>query len=72
MFEGHHRDYVNEDPHDFLDEVYKFFYSVRVSSNEKAELVAYKLKDVPQTWYTQLKDNRALRADPIIWEILRI
>ena len=44
---------------------------MRVSSNEKAELVAYQLKDVPQTCYTQLKDNRALRANTISWEIFR-
>lgn len=41
---------VNEDPQDFLDEVYKIMYSMRVSSNEKVELVTYQIKDVDQTW----------------------
>ena len=51
---------VNEDPKDFLDEVYKILYAMGQSSNEKA-------KDVAQTWYTQWKDNRALRKGPIRW-----
>ena len=42
-----------------------------VSSNEKAELVTYQLKDVAQTWYTQWRDNRALRAGPLSWEVFR-
>ena len=40
-----------------------------VISNEKADLAIYQLKDVAQTWYTQWKDNRALRAGPKSWEI---
>ena len=40
---------VNENHYDFLDEVYKILYGMGVSSNEKAELVAYQLKDVAQT-----------------------
>ena len=43
------RSKVNEDPPDFLDEVYKILYAMWVSSNKKAELAAYKLKDVAQT-----------------------
>ena len=46
-------------------------YDIGVSSHEKAKLAAYQLKDVAQTWYTQWRDNRALRAGPISWEILR-
>ena len=41
------------------------------SSNEKAELAAYQLKDVAQTWYTQWKDNTTLIEGPISWEIFR-
>ena len=40
-----------------------------MSSNEKAELAAYNLKDVAQTWYTQWSDKRALRLVPISWEV---
>ena len=62
---------VSEDPQDFLDNVYKILYAMGVSSNEKANLAAYRLKDVGQTWHTQLRDNRALRAGPISWEVFR-
>lgn len=62
---------VNEDPKDFLDEVYKILYSMGVSSNEKDELVAYQLKDVTQTWYTQWKYNRVLRAGHVRLEFFR-
>ena len=40
-----------------------------MSSNEKVELAAYQLKHVSQTWYTQWRDNRALGAGPINWEV---
>ena len=43
------RSKVNRDPQDFLDEVYKFLCAMGVSSNEKAQLAAYQLKDVAQT-----------------------
>ena len=42
---------VNEYPQDFLDDVYKILCAMGVSSNEKAELSSYQLKDVAQTWY---------------------
>ena len=38
---------------------------------EKAELAAYKLKDVAQTWYNMWKDNRVLGDGPVTWEILK-
>ena len=40
----------DEDPQDFLDEVYKIQFSMNVTTGEKAELDAYQLKDVAQTW----------------------
>ena len=43
---------VNQDTQDFIDIVYKILYYMGVSSNKKAELDSYKLKDVTQTWYT--------------------
>ena len=39
--------------------------------NKKVELASYQLKEVTQAWYTQLRDNRALRAGPITWEVFR-
>ena len=62
---------VNKDPQDFKDEIYKIVHAAGVTSNEKVELVAYQLKDVSQSWYTQWKDNRSIRAGPIIWEVFR-
>ena len=56
---------VNEDPKDFLDEVYKILYSMGVSSSEKDELSSYQFKDVAQTWYVRLRDNVALRGGPV-------
>ena len=44
---------VDEDPQEFIDEVYKILYAMGVSSSEKAELDTYQLKDVAQTWYVQ-------------------
>ena len=56
---------VNEYPQEFLDEVYKIVYAMGVSSNEKIELVAYQPKNVAQTWYSQWRGYRSLRAGPI-------
>ena len=61
----------DEDPQDFLDEVYKILYAMGVTSIEKAELAAYQLKDVSQTWYVERRDNRALRGGPVTWEIFK-
>ena len=62
---------VNEDPHDFLDEVYNILYAIRVSLNEKAELSAYQLKDVAQILYIQRKENKAFKAGPISSYVFR-
>ena len=62
---------VDEDSHEFLDEVYKVLYSTGVSSSEKAMLALYKLKDVAETWYVQWRDNRSLRGGPVTWEIFK-
>ena len=42
-----------------------------LTSNKKDELASYQIKDVSQTWYTQWRDNRALSAGPITWEVFR-
>lgn len=42
-------------------------YAMRIASIEKAELAGYQfLKDVAQTWYTQLKNNRDIREGPYV------
>ncbi|KAK4731588.1 hypothetical protein R3W88_024576 [Solanum pinnatisectum] len=62
---------VEEDPQDFLDEVYKVVNAMGVTSIEKVELVAYQLKDVAQVWFTQWKSNRPVEAGPIDWEVFK-
>ena len=44
---------VEEDPQDFIDEVYKILYVMGLTTSEKVELSTYQLKDVAQTWYVQ-------------------
>ncbi|XP_069144491.1 uncharacterized protein [Solanum lycopersicum] len=62
---------VDEDPQEFLDEVYKALYVIRVTLSEKAELASYQLKDVAQTWYVQWRDNRLLRGGLVTWVIFK-
>ena len=62
---------VNENALDFINMVCKVFYDMGLTSNDKAELVSYQLKDVAQTSYTQWRYNRALIAGPIYWEMSR-
>ena len=52
----------DKDPKDFLNVVYKILYVLGVTSIEKAELAAYQIKDVSQTWFVQWRDNRELRG----------
>ena len=42
---------VEEDPQGFIDKMFKVLEALGVSSEEKAELTAYQLKDVAQVWY---------------------
>ena len=62
---------VNEDPQEILDEVYKIFNAIGVSSNEKVELATYQLNYVAQTLYTEWKDNRVFKVGPVSWEVFR-
>ncbi|XP_015167771.1 uncharacterized protein [Solanum tuberosum] len=62
---------VNEDPQEFSKEVYKIVDAMGVTSIEKAKLTGYQLKDVAQVWFTQWKDNRAIRAGHITWEVFK-
>ena len=39
----------DDDPQDFLDEVYKILFAMGVSTTEKDELATYQLRDVGQT-----------------------
>ena len=55
---------VNDDHQYFFDEVYKILFTMWVTLNEKVDNSTYHLKDVAQIWYTQWKENMALRAVP--------
>ena len=39
--------------------------------SENADLATNQLKDVAQTWYVKLKDNRPLRGGLVTWEIFK-
>ena len=60
---------VDKDHHDFLDEVYKIFFAMGVSTMEKSKLAAYQLKDVVHTWYNLWKDRTVLGVGPVTWEV---
>ena len=42
---------VDEEPQEFINEVYNILYTMGMSSSEKAELASYQLKDMAQTLY---------------------
>ena len=60
---------VEEDSQGFIDEVFKVIDCMCGSSQEKAELAAYQLKDVAQVWYEQWKDERPVLEGQITWEL---
>ena len=43
----------NEDPQDFIEEIFKIVDIMGVASSEKADLEAYQLKGLAQIWYNQ-------------------
>ena len=49
------RSKVNEDPQDFLDDIYKVLRLIRVTPREKVELTSYQLRVVSEIFYTQCK-----------------
>ena len=63
---------ANEDPQEFIDEIFKIVNIMGVASSEKAKLVAYQLKDLAQIWYDQWKESRVLEDGPITWEMFRV
>ena len=60
---------VEENPKEFIDEVFKILLAMGLSNSEKTELATYQLKDVAQTCYFQWRDNRSLRGGPLTLEI---
>ncbi|WMV29843.1 hypothetical protein MTR67_023228 [Solanum verrucosum] len=58
---------VDEDSQDFIDKVFKVVDNMGVSSQEKAKLATYQLKDVAQVWFDQWRDERLVRGGPVDW-----
>ena len=55
---------VDEDPHEFIEEVYNIVLDMALSPCEKAELATSQLKDVAQSWFIQWRNNRTLTGGP--------
>ncbi|WMV14300.1 hypothetical protein MTR67_007685 [Solanum verrucosum] len=62
---------VEEDPQEFIDEVYKILAIKGVTLVEKAKFTACQLKRVAKIWFNQWKETRPIEADPIEWERLK-
>lgn len=54
----------NEELQYILDEFYKILFAMGVITMEKADLVAYKHKDVARTWFNLWKDSWFLEIVP--------
>src|SRR5688572_24818818 len=62
----------NEDPQDFIEEIFKIVDIMGVASSVKAELVAYQLKGLARIWFTQWKASRLVEDGPITWEMFKV
>ena len=50
---------ANKDPQNFMDEIKKIFEVIKITGNDRVELVSFQLKDVSHIWYTQWKEHRS-------------
>jgi len=66
-----HGSKVENDPQEFIYEVYKVLMIIGVMSVEKAGLAAYQLKGVAQTWFNQWKEGRPKDAGPLDWKTFK-
>ncbi|TMW90038.1 hypothetical protein EJD97_016271 [Solanum chilense] len=62
---------TNEDPMEFVDEVYKILYAMGVDEEAKDEFTSYSLKDVAHVWYKMWADGREPGDVPITWDNLK-
>ena len=58
---------VDEDPQEFIDEVYKILYAMGVSSSEKAELT----NTNSRMWLKLGMCNGGMRGGSVTWEIFK-
>lgn len=52
---------MGQEPHEFLDGIYKIVDVIGVTSRVKADLAYYLSKEISQIWIIQWKDNRNSR-----------
>ncbi|WMV38030.1 hypothetical protein MTR67_031415 [Solanum verrucosum] len=63
---------VEEDPQEFIDEMYNVLMIMGVTPVENEELLAYQLKDVAQAWFNQWKEERVVDVGPLDWENFKV
>ena len=63
---------VEEDPLEFIYEVFKILDAMGVYSKVKSELTAYNLKDVAQVLYEKWKDESPIIEGQITWGTLKM
>ncbi|XP_049397305.1 uncharacterized protein LOC125861453 [Solanum stenotomum] len=62
---------VDEDPQNFIEEVFKIVDAMGVTPMKKAELISYQLKDVAQVWFEKWRDERPIVSDPMGWGVFK-
>ena len=58
----------DEDPQNFIDEVWKILKAMHAIKTEGAELISYHLKDVANMWFNQWDEGRGEEAEPAVWD----
>ena len=59
---------TDEDPKNFIDEVWKILKFMHAIETEGVELISYQLKDVANIWYNQWEEGRGEEVEPTMWE----
>ncbi|XP_055818591.1 uncharacterized protein LOC129887498 [Solanum dulcamara] len=59
---------VDEDPQNFIDEMWKILKAMHATEIEGVELVSYQLKDVANIWYNQWEQGRGEDVEPVRWD----
>ncbi|KAG5614811.1 hypothetical protein H5410_014635 [Solanum commersonii] len=54
---------VEEDPQNFIDEIWKILKVMHATETEGVELATYQLKDVAHIWYEQWEESREIVLD---------
>ncbi|WMV57912.1 hypothetical protein MTR67_051297 [Solanum verrucosum] len=67
-----HGSEVNEDPQEFIDELYEIVEIMGVSPVEKVELIAYQLKGASQVWFKKWKEERNIDAILFIYALIMV